>query len=112
VVLPLADILRNPQLWKRPRLSPMGDVPQRERPPRIIVDYTFYGVNANTLFLLSALETMQFGKALERILEHIVEADPRFGPVHLIKVDIADGFYRVSLNIDDIPKLAVSIPNL
>ena len=27
------------------RLSPLGVVPQRERRPRLIVDYTYYGVN-------------------------------------------------------------------
>jgi hypothetical protein len=67
----------------------MGVAPQRERQPWIIVDYTFYGV-----LRLSTLEAMQFGKALKRILERIVGADPRFGPASLIKVDISDGFYR------------------
>jgi hypothetical protein len=55
---------------------------------------------------------MQFGKALERILAQIVAANPAHGPVQLTKVDIADGFYRVWLNLSDIPKLAVSIPSL
>jgi hypothetical protein len=55
---------------------------------------------------------MQFGKALKRVLQHIMEADPRFGPVHLIKVDIANGFYRLWVNLHDIPKLAVAIPAL
>jgi hypothetical protein len=55
---------------------------------------------------------MQFGKAPERILAQIVAANPAHGPVQLIKVDIADGFYRVWLNLSDIPKLAVSIPSL
>lgn len=39
-------------------------------------------------------------------------ADPHFGLVHLIKVDISDRFYRVALNINDIPKLAVAVPSL
>jgi hypothetical protein len=55
---------------------------------------------------------MQFGKALERLLEQIVNANPKFGPVQLIQVDIADGFYRVWLNCPNIPKLAVAIPTL
>jgi hypothetical protein len=45
-------------------------------------------------------------------LETILNANPRFGPVYLIKVDIADGFYRVWVNTDDIPKLGVIFPTL
>jgi hypothetical protein len=55
---------------------------------------------------------MQFGKALERILQAIVDANPTHGPLQLIKVDIADGFYCIWLNVHDIPKLAVAIPTL
>jgi hypothetical protein len=30
----------------------------------------------------------------------------------MIKLDISDGFYRIGLNIDDIPKLRVIFPTL
>jgi len=93
------------------RISPMGVVPQHERRPRPIVDYTFSGVNRDTL-PLSPREAMQFGRALERIISQVVHSNPLFGPVHFIKLDIADGFYRVWLRLEDIPKLAVSIPSL
>ena len=93
------------------RLSPMGVVPQHSRRPRPIVDYTFSGLNRDTL-PLSPREAMQFGRALDRIITLVVHADPRFGPVRFIKLDIADGFYRVWLRIEDIPKLAVTIPSL
>jgi hypothetical protein len=55
---------------------------------------------------------MQFGHALDRILREILLADPKNGPVYLIKIDISDGFYRIALNIDDIPKLGVVFPTL
>ena len=55
---------------------------------------------------------MQFGHALDRILREILLADPTHGPVYLIKIDISDGFYRIALNIDDIPKLGVVFPTL
>jgi hypothetical protein len=42
----------------------------------------------------------------------IVKADQRFGPVEFIKIDIADGFYRIWVKVEDIPKLGVAIPNL
>jgi hypothetical protein len=83
------------------RVSPMGVVPQRERRPRVIVDYSFFGVN-DDMVKLAPREAMQFGKALERILGHIVEAPPAHGPVYLLKIDIADGFYRIWLNENDI----------
>jgi hypothetical protein len=89
----------------------MGVVPQRARRPRIIVNYSFYSLNNETI-KMAPRESMQFGKPLERILQAIVDANPAFGPVHLIKVDIARGFYRIGLNVQDIPKLAVAIPAL
>ncbi|KAI2512410.1 adenylate kinase [Fragilaria crotonensis] len=36
---------------------------------------------------------------------------PRYGPVYMAKIDIADGFYRVWLQIADIPQLGVALPN-
>jgi hypothetical protein len=55
---------------------------------RIIVDYSFSDVNAEST-KLAHLEAMQFGKALKRILGQTVEADLAFGLINLIKVDIA-----------------------
>jgi hypothetical protein len=97
------------QNFKDIRLSPPGVVPQRDRRPRWIVDYSFYGINDETLPLV-AEDAMQFGQALNRILRHILLADPRHGPVYLIKLDISDGFYRIDVNTDDIPRLGVVFP--
>jgi hypothetical protein len=44
IVLPYQAIKDLPGLC----LSPIGVVPQQDRQPRTIVDYTFYGVNTNT----------------------------------------------------------------
>jgi hypothetical protein len=49
---------------------------------------------------------------LEQVLQQIVKADPKYGPVHLIKVDVANRFYRVWLNLQDIPKLVIAIPEM
>ena len=35
---------------------------------------------------------MQFGHALQRILQHMYDADPRHGPIYMMKVDTANGF--------------------
>ena len=105
-VLPLHDALALPNL----RVSPLGVVPQRERRPRLIVDYTFSGVNQETV-RLAPPEAMQFGRALQRLLSHLVHANPRYGPAKLAKIDVADGFYRVGLRPSDIPKLGVILPH-
>ena len=107
IVLP-ADVARYiPQT----RLSPLGVVPQRDRRPRIIVDYTFSGVNPETR-KLAPREAMQFGRALDRILLAVLRAPPEHGPVYLIKVDLSDGFYRINLKPADAPKLGLIFPTL
>ena len=93
------------------RLSPPGIVPQRERRPRWICNYSFYKVNDETVELFCK-ESMQFGHALDCILREILLANPKFGPVNLIKIDIADGFYWMDINPTDIPKLAGIFPTL
>ena len=77
-VLPLATALILAHL----RLSSLGLVPQRNRRPRLIVDYTFSGINPDTA-RLAPHKAMQFGHALYRVLAHIVYADARYGPVYL-----------------------------
>jgi hypothetical protein len=87
-VLPLQAALQLAHL----RLSPLGVVPQRNRHPRLIVDFTYSGVNDDTA-RLAPPEAMQFGKALQRVLSKVVHADLYYyGPVFLGKIDIADGF--------------------
>jgi hypothetical protein len=105
MVLPYDQVRDLPRL----RISPMGVVPQHDRRPRTIVDYSFHGINDETVPLFPA-ESMQFGHALDRILHTIVHADPAHGPVQLIKVDIADGFYRIHVAPQDIPVLGVAFP--
>ena len=105
-VLPLHVALQLHHL----RLSPLGVVPQRNRRSRLIVDYTYSGVNDETA-RLAPPEAMQFGKALQRLLQQLVHADPRYGPAWLAKIDIADGFYRIGIQPRDIPRLAVILPS-
>ena len=75
----------------------------------MIVDYTFYRVNQDTL-RLTPPEAMQFGRALERILYMIRHSNPKFGHVHLGKADLSDGFYRLQVADTGILKLAVAFP--
>jgi hypothetical protein len=105
VVLPFRSVRDMPHL----KLSPCGVVPQRDRRPRPIIDYTFSGVNQKSL-PLAPPTSMQFGRALQRILQRIAYADPRFGPVHMLKFDLSDGYYRVRLSPEAALELAVIIP--
>ena len=52
---------------------------------------------------------MQFGHALQRILQRMYDADPRHGTIYMMRVDIADGFYRVGLAPEDVPSLGVCL---
>ena len=90
------------------RLSPAGLVPQRDRRDRIVIDYTWSGINEATRRL--SPDSMQFGYALKRILQCMYDADPRHGPIYMMKVDIADGFYLVGLAPEDVPSLGVCLP--
>jgi hypothetical protein len=105
-ILPARLVLNELQL----RLSPLGVVPRRDRRPRTISDYSFFGVNHETV-ALSPSECMQFGKALWRILRHLKSANPHLGPVYLSKIDIANGFYRIWVRAPDVPKLGVLFPS-
>ena len=106
IVLPYSSVRH----MRRLRLAPMGVVPQRNRRPRAIVDYSWHGLNDSTVPL--APDSMQFGRALQRVLQHIYDAHPQFGPVYMCKIDIADGFYRVGIQADDAPNLGVILPSL
>ena len=106
-VLPYSVVKHLPHL----RLAPLGVVPQRDRRPRTISDYTFNDTNAETV-PLAPIDAMQFGRALERTLHKIYHANPRFGPVFMGKVDIADGFYRLWLEALSLPALGVVFPHL
>ena len=91
------------------KLSPSAVKPERDRRPRLIIDHTWFGVNAATEEYV-AKEVMQFGNALPRILHRVHHSNPAFGPVYLAKFDISDGFYRMATNPKQAPNLAVIMP--
>ena len=105
VVLPASQVMDMTEL----RLSPLGLVPQRGRRDRMISDYSYYDVNRDTE-PLARQEAMQFGRALQRILDKIHHANDQFGPVYLAKIDLSDGFYRLWVRPEDTIKLAVLMP--
>jgi hypothetical protein len=54
---------------------------------------------------LSPMGAMQSERTLEHLLFHICQANPRYGPVYMAKVNLADGFYHLWLASRDIPNL-------
>ena len=53
---------------------------------------------------------MRFGGTLIHVIEHILTADPRLGPIYLIKVDLEDAFMRLWFRVEDTPATAFIIP--
>jgi hypothetical protein len=104
-VLPYESICHHPAL----RLSPVGVVPQNERRPRPIMDYSFYGVNAAAL-PIAPQHAMQFGGTLQRLLQRIVYCNRSYAPPLLAKIDLADGYYRVPVAATTALHLAVILP--
>jgi hypothetical protein len=60
----------------------LGVVPQQDCKPRPIVDYTFSGVN-KTMVKQALPESLQFGKAHDRIIQKAADANPQHGTVNL-----------------------------
>ena len=48
---------------------------------------------------------MQLGHVLRWILCKILLSLPSHGPVQLNKTDLSDGFYRLDMKINDVPKI-------
>ena len=105
VVLPYAEVKHVPGL----RVSPPGVVPQVDRRDRTVIDYSHSGINVESV-PIAPTQSMQFGRTLERLFRQLVLADPRFGHVYWIKVDMADGFYRLLIKARDVPKLGIAFP--
>ena len=57
------------------------------------------------------MSSIQYSRALDRLLCEIVFADLALGPIYLLKADILDGFYRIGLRPEDAPKLGLIFPN-
>ena len=57
------------------------------------------------------LSAMQYGRCLDRLLRESVYANPKLGPVHMIKYDFSDGFYNIGLRPSDAAKLGLVFPS-
>jgi hypothetical protein len=82
---------------------------ERERKPRLLCNHSWNPVNNETL-PHAPPDAIQFGGTLNRLLCNIRHANPAYGPVHLSKYDIKDGYYHMFLHADDCPRLAIIMP--
>jgi hypothetical protein len=105
-VLPYTALRHHPAL----RLAPAGVVPQRDRRPRPIIDYSFYNTNTDAQ-PIAPYHAMQFGATLPRLLQRLAYCNRAHGPPLLAKLDLADGYYRVPLSSTAALHLAVVLPS-
>jgi hypothetical protein len=98
------------QRYKQLKLAPAGVAPQLDRRPRPIMDYSFYHTNQECL-PLAPTHAMQFGDAMQCILQRLVYCNVRHGPLLMAKIDLADGYYRVPLSPTAALHLAILIPS-
>ena len=53
---------------------------------------------------------MQFGHTFQRVLQKVVHANPAFSPVEIIKLDLADGYYRIPVSSSGVQQLGIILP--
>lgn len=106
VILPYEEV----RTFEEVRLSPAQIKVERDRKPRFIADHSFWGLNDRTL-PLAFKDSMQFGGALCRLLYAIRHANPAYGTVRMMKLDLKDGFYKVHLRPKDALALSVLLPS-
>ena len=54
---------------------------------------------------------MKYGWDIDPIIREIVIDGLTLGPVHVLKADAGDGFYRIGLRPMDYPKLRLVLPS-
>ena len=104
-VFPLAIVLNLPNLW----LSPVAVVAQEGRHPRLILDFTWSGLNKSTS-CKDPEEVIRFEGTLHRIIRHVLTSDPCLVLVCLGKFDLADAYMRFWVQIEDTPSVEILLP--
>ena len=83
---------------------------ERYHQPRRLGDYSYSKLNPKTL-PISALSSMQYDRVLDRLIREVIISNPALGPMHTLKSDVSDGFYRIGLHPTYAPKLGLVIPS-
>ena len=104
-LFPLRAVIHLPKLW----LYPLAAIPQRDRKPRLIYNFSWSGLN-KAVTQVAHKEAMRFGEALYRVIDCILNAPPELGPTFLNKVDLSDAYMRIWVRLKDIPSVALLVP--
>ena len=104
-LFPLRAVRHLPKLW----LSPLAAIPQRDRKPRLIYDFSWSGLN-EAVTQVAHKEAMRFGKSLYRVIYCILNTSPKLDPTFLNKVDLANAYMRIWVRLEDIPSVAFLVP--
>ena len=57
------------------------------------------------------MSVMQYGRVLDHLIRDIAIANPALGPVHVLKLEISDGFCYIGLRPMDAPNLGLFFPS-
>ena len=90
-------------------LSPVADIPQVGRRPRLIFDFVQSGLNEAPA-REAPEEEMWFVETLHHIIRRILQANPQLGPVYLGKLHLSDAYMRLWVSLDDTPSVAFLLP--
>ena len=103
------------------KLSPVAMIPHKSRLFRAILDLSFYlrrkgahykSVNDTTTKMAPKEAMDQLGKALQRIIVKLADAQEDNKELFFAKLDIKDGFWRMIVGDEDAWNFCYAIPNL
>ena len=98
-----------PSELPRLRLSLQGVKEEIYQWQRWLGDNIYSHLNSKTLSI-AAVFSMKYGQALERLIREVVIDEPAQGPMHNLKADDSDSFYRIFLRPMDAPELGQVFP--
>ena len=104
-ISPLATVRDLPNQW----LSPVASTPPIGRRPRLIINFTWSGLNEATSWEAPE-KVMHFGGTLRHITRRLLLADPRLGPVYLGKVDLTNISMRLWVHLEYTPSVEFLVP--
>ena len=102
------------------KVSPVAMIPHKSRSYRVILDLSFNllfkgrrqtSVNEDTIIRAPQKAMSQLGLVLHRIVFLLASNFHPFRPFKFCKVDIKDGFWRMSVNSTDAWNFCYTIPN-
>ena len=118
-VVRYGDIKKN--LPKKLKISPVAMIPHKSRSFRTILDLSFQlrlkgiiqdSVNSATKRMAPAESMVQLGQCMQRIVALLADNyDPK-NPFVFSKLDIKDGFWRMSVNEDDAWNFCYVLPTV